>query len=213
MTRFTAIIPVKEFCWAKTRLSGNPFLRSSLAKAFALDVISAAGQASMIESVVTVTKESRGQFVEADEDVHVISEQPRNSGDALNEAVKRGADWSRVNRPGQPVVVVPADLAAITARDLDETLVIASTVRTAHVVDVGGTGTTLLTALDARDLCSHYGSDSARLHRLAGYSAMARVNARLRRDVDTPADLQDAITLGVGPATHEILGFLRLEPT
>lgn len=222
MTPFTAIVPVKQFCRSKTRLSNDPLLRASLAKAFAQDVISAAVKSCMIESVVIVTGETHDQLFGLDHetrlerlvpdvDVHVIAEQPGRKDNSLNEALWQGAAWSRRSRPGHPVVVIPADLAAITTRALDETLAIASAVEAAHVVDVEGTGTTLLTALDARDLRSHYGTDSALRHRLAGFSALEQVDARLRRDVDTLADLQSAMTLGIGPTTREVMRTFDLD--
>lgn len=218
MSQFTAIIPVKQFIRSKTRLSDDPLLRASLAKAFARDVVLATRRSCMIESIVLVTSEDGEQLlgrdhgsVVAEGDIHVVADVPWSTNDALNDALCRGAAWSGRYRPDNPVVVIPADLAAITAGALDEALAIATTVKTAYVVDAEGTGTTLSTALDAHDLRSLYGPNSATHHHVVGYSPLARVDARLRQDVDTLADLQRAVTLGVGRNTQAAVRSFGLE--
>lgn len=218
MSQFTAIIPVKQFIRSKTRLSDDPLLRASLAKAFARDVVVATRQSCMIESIVLVTSEKGEQVlgpdhgsVVSDGDIHVVADRSWSTNDSLNDALWRGAAWSGRYRPDNPVVIIPADLAAITAGALDEALAIATTVETAYVVDAEGTGTTLSTALDARDLHSLYGPNSATHHHLIGYSPLDRVDVRLRQDVDTLADLQRAMTLGVGSNTQGAVRSFGLE--
>lgn len=211
MTPFTAVVPVKQFRRAKTRLSEDPLLRSSLAKAFVEDVVAALVGASMIESVVVVV--SHGEDEDGPRwrsDVQVVHEPVSGAGSALNAAVGRGMEWCIDNRPHAPVVVVPSDLATLTPAPLDAALVLASTHDRSHVADASGDGTTLVTALHASDLRSRYGPGSARRHGRAGFTALDRVDIRLRLDVDTLEDLRAATPLGLGPATTDVVR--RLAP-
>ena len=73
------------------------------------------------------------------------------------------------------------------------------------VPDAEGTGTVLLTALTADAMRPEFGADSAAAHQAAGAVRLDLDLPRLRRDVDTPADLQTAVELGVGPRTRSVL--------
>jgi 2-phospho-L-lactate guanylyltransferase len=76
------------------------------------------------------------------------------------------------------------------------------------VPDAEGTGTVLLAALTAAAMRPAFGPGSARAHRAAGAHPLDVDLPRLRRDVDTPADLRTAIALGVGPRTRAALAEL-----
>lgn len=211
MTPFTAVVPVKQFRRAKTRLSEDPLLRTSLAKAFVEDVVTALVGASMVDSVVVVVSQGEDEDVlRWGSDVQVVREPVSWAGSALNAAVRRGVEWCTDNRPYAPVVVVPSDLATLTPAPLDAALVRASALDRAHVADVSGDGTTLVTALQTSDLRSRYGPSSARRHDRAGFTALDGVDLRLRLDVDTPDDLRAATTLGLGPATTDAIQRLAL---
>src|SRR3712207_2831049 len=70
--------------------------------------------------------------------------------------------------------------------------------------DAPGTGTTLLTAAGTA-LRPRFGPDSARAHADDGALALTGDWPGLLRDVDTPADLRAAVTLGLGPHTSALL--------
>ena len=72
------------------------------------------------------------------------------------------------------------------------------------VADAEGVGTTLLAAAPGTPLQPRFGADSARAHRDSGAVALP-APAALRRDVDTPADLREALRLGVGPRTRDVV--------
>lgn len=108
------------------------------------------------------------------------------------------------------VAVLLGDLPAMRAGDLDAALVAAARHPIAFVPDAEGTGTTLATARAGVAFAPHFGADSAARHTAAGFADLARehptaVAAGLRRDVDTAAELRDAVALGVGPHTTEVV--------
>jgi 2-phospho-L-lactate guanylyltransferase len=86
-------------------------------------------------------------------------------------------------------------LAAVDARLRDEAASMAV------VPDKEGTGTVLLAARAPADLDPAFGPDSLAEHVRRGAVALDLDLPGLRRDVDTPADLDAALALGVGPRT------------
>ncbi|EFQ81994.1 2-phospho-L-lactate guanylyltransferase CofC [Aeromicrobium marinum DSM 15272] len=205
LTPFTAVVPVKQFGRAKTRLSQDPALRASLARAFAADVVASLRAASMVSDVVVVVSRDTDELPNWGTEVHVLRERAWSVGNGLNDAVWRGVAWCRRITPDRPVVVVPADLAALTPATVDDALVLAGSHELAHVADATGHGTTLITALDPRHLTGHYGPGSAHRHDAAGHTRLPGVDPRVRLDVDTAADLRAAVALGVGPATATVI--------
>ncbi|BDZ55007.1 hypothetical protein GCM10025870_20800 [Agromyces marinus] len=74
------------------------------------------------------------------------------------------------------------------------------------MADAEGTGTTLATAAPGTGFAAHFGADSAARHRAAGFADLLAlhpdaIRPGMRRDVDTVAELRDAVALGVGPRT------------
>jgi 2-phospho-L-lactate guanylyltransferase len=108
-------------------------------------------------------------------------------------------------RPRSPIVVVPADLPALTARTIDQALHKLAHGRSSFVPDSSGVGTTLLAAAEPSLRRPAYGPGSARLHAAQGAQMVVYVDPRVRRDVDTVRDLQEAEALGVGPRTASLV--------
>jgi 2-phospho-L-lactate guanylyltransferase len=75
----------------------------------------------------------------------------------------------------------------------------------AFVPDAEGDGTVLLAGLDPRAMRPSFGPASAGAHARAGARRLDLALPRLRRDVDTRADLATAAALGVGPRTAAVL--------
>jgi 2-phospho-L-lactate guanylyltransferase len=119
----------------------------------------------------------------------------------LNRAIESGRQWAHIHAPDAPLVVVPGDLAALTADVLDQTLALLATEERTFVPDACGRGTSLLAAARPELLVPSYGDQSALRHAEAGFRPAAPVDKRCRRDVDTAADLAEARLLGVGPHT------------
>ncbi|WP_353826310.1 NTP transferase domain-containing protein [Agromyces sp. SYSU T0242] len=112
--------------------------------------------------------------------------------------------------------VLLGDLPALRPEHLDAALEGAARHPRAFVPDAEGTGTTLATASPGVAFVPHFGRDSAARHRAAGYADLTvraaagpgSVAAALRRDVDTAAELAEAVALGVGARTAEVVGAL-----
>jgi 2-phospho-L-lactate guanylyltransferase len=107
-----------------------------------------------------------------------------------------------------PTAIVAADLPAAGADDFDRVLTAALGVVQGAVPDAQEAGTTLLSATSLDALSPQFGEGSLTRH-LAHGAVRLEANARLRLDVDTPADLRRAVALGVGRHTMRCLLALR----
>ncbi len=202
MTRWQLVVPVKGGA-GKSRLTEvDPAVRSSLALAFALDTVRAAAAARHVVEVLAVTDDpllTAALAVLSPGRVRVV---PERAAGGLGPAIRRGLTEVV---PGEPVAVLLGDLPALTAAALDEGLALADAVPRALVPDAGGDGTTLLTGRDGV-LTPRFGTDSRAAHVAAGHVVLdVAASSPLRRDVDTWADLEAAVALGLGPATARAL--------
>jgi 2-phospho-L-lactate guanylyltransferase len=199
---WTIIIPVKPFARAKSRLVDfTPDHRRELALAFALDTVVAALETPSVHRVVVVTNDSAAQPC-ADLGAELLDDQP-DAG--LNPALVYAAQALRTRDPNTSVAALSADLPALTALELTTVF---DLMRSAYwfVGDAAGTGTTLLAAREGHRLTPAFGPGSYAAHRALGAEeATLDGLVRLRQDVDTPADLEEAVRLGVGRHTRAAL--------
>ncbi|MCW2831439.1 MAG: hypothetical protein JWP31_2131 [Aeromicrobium sp.] len=204
MSTYTAIIPVKRWENAKRRLDLSSQIRGDLARAFAEDVIAAVAATPAIGRVVIVSSETDLSDVALRTGATLIGDPLDTNQDRLNASILAGAAWAAQRHDDQPVVVVPADLPCLTSEALDRLLVAVD--GRAHVVpDAQGEGTALLVSSRPSLLDPAFGPGSAARHAASGHALATDVEAALRQDVDSMADLATAVTLGVGPATREVL--------
>jgi 2-phospho-L-lactate/phosphoenolpyruvate guanylyltransferase len=193
--------------WAGTEIgyAGGTALSGALGTAIAQDTVAATVSCPAITDVIVVTADSAVRQWVGD-GAQVVRESRPGAG--LLSAV---ADGLAASRPG-PVVVLLADLPALRPTDLTAALA------GAHAVlhgpdaplmvafgDADGRGTVLLAARQAADLSPAFGPDSLRLHRRRGALPVTGGHERLRRDVDTVADLRVAAAMGLGSRTRAIL--------
>jgi 2-phospho-L-lactate/phosphoenolpyruvate guanylyltransferase len=204
---WSVVVPVKRPELAKTRLRtlAGPY-RAELARAIAADTVAAATRAREVGEVVAVTDDAvtteelraLGAVVAADD-----------PGDGLNPALRHGAAVALARRPGAPVATLSADLPALRPDELDVALRAARHHPVSFVADVAGTGTTLYAAVDALRFRPEFGPRSRAAHRAAGAAELDLPGVpSVRRDVDTPVDLWDAIRMGTGPRTARVAGLL-----
>lgn len=195
------VVPVKRLDVAKSRLAAyGDAVRRELALAFAADVVAAARACSAVAEVLVVTDDPQAALVLAALGARVAPDSP-DAG--LNPALSHGADLLREHDPGLGVVTVSADLPALRPVELAATLHAVPDGGRAFVADSSGAGTTLLAAAAPASLLPSYGSGSAERHRASGAWQLGGTPG-LRRDVDTPEDLRDALALGVGLRTAEV---------
>lgn len=195
-----AVVPLSPAAHAKTRLAPLGELRTSLASAFAADVIAALASARPVAQVVVV---SDGSVALPGDRAHVHVD----SGAAdLNGSIAAGESHAR--RSGfERIVVVMADLPCVRPEDVEDLLARARSVPRGFVRDHRGTGTTILTTTGP-GLLPRFGRTSAADHRAEG-AVEFEVALRMRFDVDDPEDVTLAMAYGLGRATTAALGGQR----
>jgi len=199
------VVPVKRLALAKSRLRAyGDDVRAQLALAFAADVVQAALDCPDVDHVLVVTDDPAAAPLLADLGAQVVPDLP-DAG--LNAALAHGAACLLGRQASLPVVAVSADLPALRSEDLRGVLAGVPHAGRGFVPDAAGSGTTLLAARAPAELAPAYGAGSRARHRASGATELA-APAGVRRDVDTPSDLREALALGVGPRTAEVLARL-----
>jgi 2-phospho-L-lactate guanylyltransferase len=205
---WTVIVPLKHLDAAKSRLRGvlGGLDHAGLVAAMAVDTIVAALASPVVSRVVVVTDDERASQEAVSAGAEVISDVPAAG---LNPALAYAASLvharGSVSLPG--VAALAADLPCLRTADLTEALraVAAAAPLRAYVADASGTGTVMLAAPDGVALEPCFGEGSAAAHLASGAVALCGDWPSLRRDVDTPADLAEAVVLGVGPRTADVM--------
>jgi 2-phospho-L-lactate guanylyltransferase len=207
MGDWVLVIPVKRLALAKTRLASFAgSRRPALALAFAADTVLAAVACSIVRGVVVVTDDPDAASMAASLDALVVADAP-DSG--LNPALVHGAAAALLAWPGTRVAALSSDLPALVSAELELALKSAGGLAQAFVADQEGTGTTLLTSATLHGFRPAFGASSAKAHRESGAVELDHPGLRtVRRDVDTEADLREALVLGLGPRTLEVLAVL-----
>ena len=202
-------MPVKRLTAAKTRLRGAvpATAHQRLVLALACDTAAAAVACPVVGRVVVVTSDPTARAALADVGADVVPDVP-DAG--LNQAIAYGAT---VARPRTPTAAMPglaalaADLPALRPAELTAALRAAADLPNirGYVPDAAGTGTVLLAAPPGLCLEPCFGAGSAAAHAASGAVALEGVWPGLRRDVDTPGDLESAVALGIGAHTSVAL--------
>lgn len=125
--------------------------------------------------------------------------------EALNAALRHGALVAARRWPGAGLAALTADLPALGPAELSVALRAAGTTpgRPTFVPDAAGIGTTLYAVPPGAEFRPLFGGASRARHTAAGAVELGLADTfGLRRDVDTPDDLREALALGVGPRTR-----------
>ncbi|MFE9428401.1 2-phospho-L-lactate guanylyltransferase [Kitasatospora sp. NPDC006697] len=206
---WSLVLPVKALERAKTRLA--PFAgahRPRLALAFALDTVSAALDCPAVGQVLVVSRDGAAGEALAALGALVLADEP---GGGLNGALSHGAAHARRLRPDAPLAALSADLPALRAAELARVLGAVPSEGRAFLADAPGIGTTLLACSPGRPLAPAFGGASRRRHAAGGAAELALPDVpSVRRDVDTAADLAEALALGVGPHTRSVAAALPI---
>lgn len=188
--RWTLLVPLKSLPAAKSRLAstlGAGGRHAALVEAMRADVLAAARATPQVARVLVVSdRAGAGDLTQ------------RSPG--LNGALRDGAAHAAAHWPEDGIAALVGDLPALRPDELGAALDAASRHPAAFVPDVAGTGTTLLAAAPGTALRPEFGAGSAARHARHA-AALSDAGAGLRHDVDTAADLDAALALGVGPAT------------
>lgn len=182
---WTAVVPVKAWRTAKSRLDLPPDSRAAMARAMTLDMLDLLTSHPDIAHVVVVTVDTDAAHEAQARGATVLAEDL-----GLNDAVRHGCAWVAEHRGDGPTVVVPADLGLLTASALADALAVLAQVGRAHVPDLSGEGTTLLAAPSASAITPFYGVGSSAAHAEAGFVRVEDVDPCVRADIDRLEDLQ-----------------------
>ncbi|MEO3808566.1 2-phospho-L-lactate guanylyltransferase [Sphaerisporangium sp. B11E5] len=204
---WTLVVPVKTLIAAKTRLAeaAGPH-RAALAVAVACDTVSAALRCPDVARVVVVTADpvpaaalsALGALVVPDPEA------------GLNAALRAGGAEAVRLSPGDPVGALQADLPALRPAELSAALAAAAEFDQAFVPDAAEVGTTFYGVRPGVAFRPRFGGESRARHLGSGAKELTLDGiASLRRDVDTPADLLEALSLGVGPHTAAVADTMR----
>jgi 2-phospho-L-lactate guanylyltransferase len=199
------VLPVKGGPLAKSRLGARP----EVAAAIALDCLEAVLACDAVARVLVVTSDPTMRAAARALGAHVVPEARPGAG--LIPAVAAGLRVAGLACAGSTAVLL-ADLPALLPADLDQALAAAGAQlfgerapRMVVVPDAEGSGTVLLAGRTPAELDPAFGPDSLTEHVRRGAVRLDIDLPRLRRDVDTPADLDQALALGVGPRTATAL--------
>jgi 2-phospho-L-lactate guanylyltransferase len=127
--------------------------------------------------------------------------------DLLNAALRHGAAVAARRWPGTGLAALTADLPAMSPAELATALRAAGGAPggAAFVPDAAGVGTTLYAVPPGGEFLPLFGGASRARHAAAGATELGLAGVSgLRRDVDTPDDLREALALGVGPFTRAV---------
>ena len=198
---YGVVVPLKSPAIAKSRLAGlGDDARRELVEAFALDTLAAVTGCPAVGMVLVVTDDAAlaGRVRELG-----VSAVP-DGATGLNPSLQQGAAEVVRREPRLRPVAICGDLPCLRSEDLAAVLAVAPPDRPAFVGDAAGVGTTLYVAPDLDRFDPRFGPDSGRAHRTAGaVELIGGVPSSVRRDVDTPADLHEALLLGAGPRTAQ----------
>ena len=209
---WSVLIPVKVLARAKSRLAAlaGP-RRAELALALGCDTVTAVLVSDPVARVIVITDDQVAAVALAALGALVIPDEPR---DGLNAALRYGAAYAAARWPGQGTAALSADLPALRPEQIGRALRAAASWPTAFVADAAGHGTTLYTATPGAAFRPAFGPASRARHAAAGAAELGLAGIPgLRRDVDTPSDLRDAVALGLGPHSAPLAAeLLRCAP-
>jgi 2-phospho-L-lactate guanylyltransferase len=202
-----AVVPVKRLAGAKQRLAGllGPSQRAGLALAMLGDVLDVLSGAPAVGRIVVIGYDEAVAAVAREHGARFQTES--GPGRGLNHAIEEAV--SAYAAPADALLVLPGDVPAVTAADIDRLLALAPPrgVVVVPAID-GGTNALLLSPPDV--IPPQFGPDSADRHlqaaRQAGAAAASFQAASLLRDIDTVADLRWAAqAAGTGARTRAFL--------
>lgn len=201
------VVPIKDRFQSKTRLRvPEGVLRENLALAMALDTLAAVYEVVPPALVFVVTDDDQVTAFVDSAGGNVV----RDPGRGLNPAIAAGIaastpDDVEAGRVAIPGAVLLGDLPSLTAVELISGLRACAVAESSVIPDRDGTGTVLLTHHDLRRISPRFGGGSAARHGRVARTIIPDL-PRLRTDVDTENSLAEAIALGVGKHTTDVLG-------
>jgi 2-phospho-L-lactate guanylyltransferase len=211
--RTLAILPVKRFELAKTRLRSalDPAARGALAQAMVADVLDALLGSSALDAVVVVTNAAAVAKLAGAAGARVLSD-PHESGQSAAALV--GIEWA-IADGYERVLLVPGDCPALDGAAIDTLLRAApAPPSVTAVADRHGEGTNALLLAPPQVIEPGFGPGSLERHRTRALASGAAWHTLelpgLLLDIDTAEDLAAlrAVRSSAGPRTRAALAAL-----
>lgn len=192
-----AILPVKRYSTAKTRLAGElaPGTRRALAESMVTDVLMALRRTDAVDEVFVVTSEPTAEAIGRGYGATVLVDHVEDGQSAatligIAHAIERGAHRVLLV-PADCPALDPVELTALLERDIDEPYV-------TIVPDRHGSGTNALVLMPPNVIEPAFGPDSRSRHEQAAAA------------VGVPWDIADVETLAIDVDTADDLEALRI---
>lgn len=193
--KISAIIPVKTFSKAKTRLDLPDEKKDILCKLMLEEILQTLSTYPLIEKIIVVTKDEAAlKIAKKFSTIQLIDE--KESG--VNNAVSLADDYSTKNNYDASIVF-PQDIPFLKTQDIDFLLPFITSPKSVLIVPSRKfDGTNALFRMPANLMKTHYDEDSYKIHLSEGKihtknTSLAFVR-RIMLDIDDIADLQYAIS-------------------
>lgn len=206
-----ALVPVRGLAAGKQRLGAvlTAPERRALTGAMLEDVLTALAGCAAVTTVAVVTDDAPAAALAAEYAAKVL---PDAAGGGLNASLLGACAWVRAQCSGATILIVAADLPAITAALLEERILSADAA--VVIARSGDGGTNALLLRPPAVLAPSFGPDSCARHGTAAVAAGWRVRViddpDLALDLDRPADLAAYLVHATPGRTRDLLHRLRL---
>ena len=188
-----AVLPVKPFDWAKSRLDGvlTPAERAALARQLMLGSLNALLESQCFDRVVVVSRDAEALSIAHAQGAHPLAE---DAPADLNQAIV-AARGLALQEGASSLLVLASDLPLVRPEDIQRIVTAAETASAVIVPDRRAEGTNAL-LLGPPDLIEPaFGIQSFQRHLAllaeAGATATILRLERIAFDVDVPQDLAD----------------------
>jgi 2-phospho-L-lactate guanylyltransferase len=196
--RATAVVPVKRFAVAKSRLAPGveETRKPDLVAAMVADVLEAISAARLVERTIVVSQEPRAAELAASAGADLLSD----FDDASHSAAALAGIAAAEAAGAGCVALLPGDCPLLDPRELDKMLTGVPDSYVAVIPDRHGTGTNALVLAPPSAIEPSFGEGSRERHvaaaRAAGIAYGVEELPSLGLDLDTPADIV-ALTMKV----------------
>jgi 2-phospho-L-lactate guanylyltransferase len=196
--RATAVVPVKRFALAKSRLAPgvDETRKPELVAAMVADVLEAIAAARLVERTIVVSQEPRAAELAAAAGADLLSD----FDDASHSAAALAGIAAAEAAGAGCVALLPGDCPLLDPRELDKMLTGVPDCYVAVIPDRHGTGTNALVLAPPDAIEPSFGEGSRERHvaaaRAAGIPYGVEELTSLGLDLDTPADIV-ALTMRV----------------
>ncbi|MCO6187499.1 2-phospho-L-lactate guanylyltransferase [Rhizobium sp. L1K21] len=215
-----ALIPVKPFAVAKSRLSSvlGAEQRAKLAEAMLCDTLATVRADERVAGICVVTSDPQAAFIAGRHGARVLDD----TVGELNDALEAGRSWVKGQVRCAPLLVLPTDLPTFRPYDLDKLLKRLSSPRSVVIAAAhDGDGTNAILLGERAEMPFAFGPGSFFRHLAIAETKGLKVETLqldgIARDLDRPEDIAPILArTSTGKAASlllEAFGLARLSET